>query len=232
MGTKSRSVVWTAAAVLALVVAACGDATETEEYQALLAERDAVSEELEGVTEELAGVTESLRESQAGAELADAQTQATEQSLQEALDEIETLLLATSTTTTTLPAPPGSQIFPSDLQVGDCFDDPAAGDIVDFVTLRDCDEPHDNEVFALVDHPAGPDVPYPGDFEAEVQFFELCVALFEEYVGNSYQSSILEVFPYWPLERTWNTFEDRLGICGLYDFSLEKLTASAQQSGL
>ena len=195
-------------------MAACGDATETEEYQALLAERDAVSEELEGVTEELA------------------QAQATEQSLQEALDQIETLLLATSTTTTTPPAPSGSQVFPIDLQVGDCFDDPPAAEFVEFVTLRDCDEPHDNEVFALVDHPAGPDIPYPGDFEAETQFFELCVRVFEDYVGRSYQSSMLEIFVYWPLARTWDTIEDRLGICSLYDFRLEKLTASAQQSGL
>ncbi len=60
MGVKSLRVWWTALATLSLVLAACGDVTKSDEYQAVVAERDAASEKLELGIEELAATTEEL----------------------------------------------------------------------------------------------------------------------------------------------------------------------------
>jgi Septum formation len=69
MWMKSRRTVFTAAAVLSVVLAACGDPTQSEEYQALLAERDAaqagaqLAEERADLAEsELASLTTSVEE--------------------------------------------------------------------------------------------------------------------------------------------------------------------------
>jgi len=85
MRVRSVGKLWAAVAVLALVVSACGDVTKTEEYQALQAGRDAISEELdatatelESVNQRLATAVESLQESEADADLLGADLEATQ----------------------------------------------------------------------------------------------------------------------------------------------------------
>ena len=55
----------------------------------------------------------------------------------------------------------GEEVSAFDLANGDCFD--ASGDQVDTVTVVDCESTHTYEVFAVFDHAAGTDAPYPGD---------------------------------------------------------------------
>jgi hypothetical protein len=110
-----------------------------------------------------------------------------------------------------------------EMSVGQCFDDQEAEEISSVPTV-DCAEPHDNEVFALIDYTAT-DV-YPGQDAMTDLGTELCIDEFESYVGLSYPESDLAVFPITPTESSWNDQNDREIICALYALDLSKLTGS------
>jgi hypothetical protein len=110
------------------------------------------------------------------------------------------------------------------LPVGTCFDDQAEGEITS-VPEVDCDEPHDNEVFALIDY-TETDV-YPGSDQMSEIGTNLCIDQFEAYVGLDYASSELAVFSIYPTEESWAD-GDRELICSLYDADLDKLTGSME----
>lgn len=82
------------------------------------------------------------------------------------------------------------------LAIGDCFND-----YQDATT--DCALPHDNEVFSLVQHPAGTAVGFPGDEELSGLADELCLESYEGYVGTSYDRSELWAMFYWPSQLGW-----------------------------
>lgn len=110
------------------------------------------------------------------------------------------------------------------LEVGDCFDDPD-GQTVEEVPAVDCGEPHDNEVFALVAHPATPDEGFPGRDAVVATAEELCAGPFEEYVGRSYEESRLYLFPITPSQETWAD-GDREIVCALYEQDEGKMRGS------
>jgi hypothetical protein len=119
----------------------------------------------------------------------------------------------------------------TDLSPGDCFDDQSAGGEIleEFgdVPMVDCDKPHDNEAYAVIDLPDGA---YPGDDAITEQGFEGCLPLFEGYVGSSYETSRLEIFPITPVAEVWAGGDRRI-ICALFDIDLAKLTGSMRDSG-
>ena len=87
---RHRSSIMIIGVVATLLVAGCGtDVTESEEYRALVAERDGLATERDGLIAEVAGLEEAL-----GA--ADADLEVTRSALVEA----ETLLAATSASAT------------------------------------------------------------------------------------------------------------------------------------
>jgi hypothetical protein len=107
----------------------------------------------------------------------------------------------------------GQMISVYDLSVGDCFDD-TAEDLINEVEVVPCEGPHDNEVFAIFDHPAGADEAFPGE-ELETYTDEECTSAFEEFVGTPYDQSALYYFPIRPTEETWDQ-GDREIVCALY----------------
>jgi hypothetical protein len=111
------------------------------------------------------------------------------------------------------------------LPVGTCFDDQEDGEISS-VPEVDCAQPHDNEVFALINSTETDT--YPGAEQMSTISDELCIAQFEGYVGLDYQSSELAVFPIFPTEASWNEDDDREIICALYNADLSKLTGSME----
>lgn len=113
------------------------------------------------------------------------------------------------------------------LPVGTCFDDQEDADEISSVPAVDCDEPHDNEVFALIEY-TDTDV-YPGADEMRAIGTELCIDQFEDYVGIDYPTSTLDVFSIYPTEASWSD-GDRELVCALYDVDLAKLTGSMQGS--
>jgi hypothetical protein len=71
------------------------------------------------------------------------------------------------------------------------------------VIVVECAASHEYEVFALFDHPAGPDEAYPGD-EAIVQYADdECQPPFEAFVGHDYQTSIWYITSLTPSDLTW-----------------------------
>lgn len=103
---------------------------------------------------------------------------------------------------------------PFELQVGDCFDDPdePVEQLVE-VPLIGCEEPHDNQVFALFDLPDGD---FPGDAAVADQARDGCLGRFEDHVGTPYGDS--ELFAAWlpPTEASWEA-GDRQVVCVLFD---------------
>ncbi len=116
-----------------------------------------------------------------------------------------------------------------ELAVGDCFgdtDDADGGRISD-VPIVDCSEPHDHEVFHTFDVPDGE---FPGEDALAAQAEELCIPVFEEYVGAGYGSSRLGILPITPTQSSWDD-GDREVVCALYDLQQTQLEGSMEGSG-
>ena len=125
-----------------------------------------------------------------------------------------------------------------DLHVGDCFDDPtglnpAAPDLVDVVGVEvlPCDVPHDNEVFAKLDHEGGSTAGYPGEAEITEYAVERCIDEFEPWVGLSFDESILDVLFIVPHAKGWGV-GDRGIVCAAHRVDLGKLDSSVRDAGI
>ncbi|MBX9471731.1 septum formation family protein [Microcella sp.] len=101
----------------------------------------------------------------------------------------------------------------AELTVGMCVNDADLGDFLWGLPVVDCDEPHDSEIYEIVDLPAGD---YPGDDTVYALSDELCFQAFEAYVGLPYDESELYFLFYSPDKRSWGV-DDRAVVCTLYD---------------
>lgn len=99
------------------------------------------------------------------------------------------------------------------LEVGTCFDDPEDTSVVSEVPIVDCDEPHDNQVFAVF---VLPGTTFPGVDELRDDAVEGCSERFASYVGQDYLFSELLLSAFWPSEASWQEVDDREVICFLY----------------
>jgi hypothetical protein len=116
-----------------------------------------------------------------------------------------------------------------ELKKGDCFNEPSE-DVVSDVPSVPCAEPHDYEIFGVVDHPAGSGEAYPGTADIEAVVNTECAALFEPFVGTPYTDSALFIYYLAPGEDSWAD-GDREILCALFK-SEEKLEGSMQGSEL
>ncbi|MFA9430056.1 septum formation family protein [Egicoccus sp. AB-alg2] len=125
------------------------------------------------------------------------------------------------------------KVTASDLRVGDCFDDradeaqsEATVEIADVAAVP-CGDPHDNEVFHAFEL-AGTTL--PSDEEVFTLVDERCVPAFDEYVGQSFLTSELDLFPIWPTAEAFAA-GDRMVLCSVYPMDGSKLTGSVRGSG-
>ena len=116
-----------------------------------------------------------------------------------------------------------------DLEIGQCINVPTSGE-VSTAEVVECSEPHDAEVFALPQHPAGADEPFPGTTEIGEFADTECLAAFEPYVGTDYQSSALFFSALQPTQETWDQADDREVACLLVGENGAQLTGSKQDS--
>lgn len=120
------------------------------------------------------------------------------------------------------------------LRVGDCFNDPDGLEVGTQSTVLElpavpCSQPHDNEVFALIDLEGGDD-DYPGTEPVRSIGADRCLGEFEAYVGIAYEDSVLEFDPYlYPTAETWSA-GDREIVCAVYNLDLAPLTGSVKGS--
>ena len=124
----------------------------------------------------------------------------------------------------------GDSVF--DLSVGDCLNEPPESE-VSRVEKVPCDEPHDYEVFALVNHSAGRDAPYPIDLIlfSDDTGVDACLPSFEPYIGQTYMSSRLYINVFYPTRESWERDGDREFVCLLFDLENASMTGSMRGSG-
>ena len=100
--------------------------------------------------------------------------------------------------------------------VGDCFNETAE----EFVDIS-CDEPHQAEIYEVLDHPDAP--AYPGGQLIADWAEPQCYSRFESYTGVAYPDSALEFNYLFPTAQGWRE-GDREVICYLFDPSGDDLT--------
>jgi hypothetical protein len=124
----------------------------------------------------------------------------------------------------------GEETSVFELETGDCFS--ADADVVETVTVVDCEDAHTYEVFGVFDHEADGDEPYPGD-EAILEYADTqCQPLFEDYVAADYQTSIYWITSVTPSAETWDDGDDREIVCALkLGEQGEETTGSAEGTG-
>lgn len=111
----------------------------------------------------------------------------------------------------------------TELQVGDCFDDPAAVTQIKDVQHHPCTEGHTSEVIFVGPHPAAKGTPFS---EAVVSEFvqATCLPAFFAYVGSN-DSDILDLNAFFPVVKDWDD-GDRGITCYLYTVDGSTLTKS------
>ena len=116
-----------------------------------------------------------------------------------------------------------------DIRLGDCFNDKSSSGLEEITSIDGvpCSEPHDNEVYALVNLTQ---TSFPGDEAIEAMAYEVCLEKFESFVGKDYESSSLDIFPIYPTRDSWNELNDREVVCALFDLDLKKLAGSMRGS--
>lgn len=120
-----------------------------------------------------------------------------------------------------------SEVF--SLEVGQCFQLPEdEPEEVTGVEVVDCEQPHENEVFYTFELEAER---FPGQEAATAAAEEECYgAPFEDYIGQPYQSSQVEVFSITPTRVSWQDADDREVVCALW-IPEEQVEGSLQGSG-
>lgn len=121
-----------------------------------------------------------------------------------------------------------------DIQLGDCLSDEglkggADGTEISGVHAVPCEDPHDDEVFAVLDLEL--DTFPEGDAMFDIAFDE-CLTRFEPFVGRGYQSSSLDIQVMYPTLQSWNEANDREVVCVLFDVDHSTLEGSMKGSGI
>lgn len=114
-------------------------------------------------------------------------------------------------------------LSPEKLRVGDCANDPlgGSGDAVDSVSVLPCSEPHNAEVYALPELPAGE---YPGDEQVKELGNEACAGAFEAYIGVDFQDSKYDGNALYPSKESYA--DDRTATCFVQPANGEKVTGT------
>lgn len=99
-----------------------------------------------------------------------------------------------------------------EFSIGECVILPDVVEVVEYEAV-DCAQVHDAEVFALPQHPAPVDAPYPGEVALDQMAEERCREAFEGYVGRPYDESVLYSTFLRPSQASWDLADDREIVC-------------------
>lgn len=100
----------------------------------------------------------------------------------------------------------------SELKAGDCFERPSGR--FKNVTKAACNKPHDLEVYAVLDHPAGAKDAFPGMDELVRYASPLCLAQFKAYAGVPFEQLNLQDVYITPRDSAWKDGARRL-VCAV-----------------
>jgi hypothetical protein len=96
----------------------------------------------------------------------------------------------------------GGVVSAAKLTVGHCVDGLRAGNDLAGLPVLPCEQPHEGEVFAVFELPAGP---YPGDAELGRQAQQECLKRFETYAPSSVADDRVELFYLHPSPLSWTS---------------------------
>ena len=114
-----------------------------------------------------------------------------------------------------------------DLQVGDCFDVPAADTNISDVQHHPCSEPHTGEVVYVGDHPAAKGTPFAESLLVEFAGSS-CLPAFDAYIGSN-SSDGLDIGAFYPVVKDWDG-GDREITCYLYRVDGTSMSGSLKPS--
>lgn len=103
----------------------------------------------------------------------------------------------------------GGDISATALRVGDCINNLRDSNNVQSLPGVPCSQPHEGEVFAVFDLPAGD---YPGGAAVEDQVAKECNDRIAAYSPGAAQDPDVGLFSVYPLEKNWNS-GDRQVVC-------------------
>ena len=124
----------------------------------------------------------------------------------------------------------------TELEVGDCFERPEGLETqigveqLIVVTLASCDDPHGAEVFATLEHPAGPSAPYPGEFALGLDALQQCGDEFGGFIGGPDIDPLLDILVVTPTSANWVDDFRRI-VCSVYRLDGADMVGSARGSG-
>lgn len=110
------------------------------------------------------------------------------------------------------------------LKVGDCFSTEETDEVSDVGGIP-CSEPHDSEVFALINYDADSSAEWPGQEAIDAFSDEGCTAEFEGFIGLPYAESKYYISYLQPTEGSWEN-GDREVVCLVVGEDGEKITGS------
>jgi hypothetical protein len=116
------------------------------------------------------------------------------------------------------------------LVVGDCIDRPASTDSVSDVQHQPCAEPHDGEVFAVINYPSTSST-YPGDSAFDTFTNEQCNPAVESYTGRTIDeidSAGLSYGYFYPTTDSWTNSNDRGVTCFIHKKDYSKMVGSVR----
>ncbi|WP_334685891.1 septum formation family protein [Arthrobacter sp. CAN_A2] len=115
----------------------------------------------------------------------------------------------------------------SPIAVGDCINDPGMKDHSDIAVIP-CDEQHVFEAFATTRMPDGE---YPGQGEANTAATDFCAEEFRSFIGVDYDTSVLELLYFYPVEESWNARDDREILCFVAEREETPVTGTLRDAG-
>jgi hypothetical protein len=119
----------------------------------------------------------------------------------------------------------GGTLSIEDLQVGDCFNFSEDEEEISQVDARRCDEAHGYELFHVATWTGSST--YPSEDQMLDFIIDECVPAFGRYVGEEYQTSVLDFVHFAPVPDGWDA-GDRVFQCALFDPDSETVTTSLE----
>jgi hypothetical protein len=98
-------------------------------------------------------------------------------------------------------------------------------------TVVDCRRPHDGEVYAIYDHPAEQNFPYPGGSQLREWSNIQCLQSFEDFVGTPFVLSLLQIGSVAPGADDWDGESDASDGTKVRSFRCYVFAPDAQLSG-
>ncbi len=108
------------------------------------------------------------------------------------------------------------------VEVGQCLVKPAEG-LLTSVTEINCDEPHEMEVYAVVDLEQSSNEAWPGTSAVEERAINMCIDRVEAFIGEDFMASPYDITYITPVEEGWAD-GDHEGICAVVNFDGTQLT--------